>query len=119
VHGWSAAEVAAWLVRAGFGQHAAAFEANHVDGSALALLSREDLDSLGVSSVGHRLQILRGVAELCSLAPDAIAKHGTLPPAGGGAESAPAASPCYDSPELRPHSATCSGAGAQSRRSLF
>ena len=37
---------------------------HHVDGPSLRLLSREDLNDLGVATVGHRLQILRGVAEL-------------------------------------------------------
>ena len=35
-----------------------------MDGAALVLLARDDLQSLGVDSVGHRLRILRAVAEV-------------------------------------------------------
>lgn len=58
--------MAAWLSASGLGEYAAPFEANHVDGAALRLLSRDDLSALGVQSVGHRLQILRAVGELCA-----------------------------------------------------
>ena len=62
---WSAADVAAWVSCVlGLPQYSASFEANHVEGAALLLLARDDLAALGVDSVGHRIQILRGVAEL-------------------------------------------------------
>ena len=35
-------QVGSWLHAIGLGAHAAAFEANHIDGAALVLLSRED-----------------------------------------------------------------------------
>ena len=62
---WSAAEVGRWLSSIGLEQYAEVFVSQHVDGSSLRLLSRDDLNALGVVAVGHRLQILRGVSELC------------------------------------------------------
>ena len=37
----------------------ASFDDNHIDGRALAQLTKEDLTELGVKSIGHRLAILR------------------------------------------------------------
>lgn len=62
--GWSPADVADWLRGSGLEKYADAFYSQHVDGPSLRLLSRDDLNALGVGTVGHRLQILRGVAEL-------------------------------------------------------
>ena len=56
--------MASWLRAVGLSQYAEAFESQDVDGPSLRLLSRDDLNALGVRSVGHRLQILRGVGEL-------------------------------------------------------
>ena len=46
------------------GEHSAPFRANHIDGSTLLLLSKDDLSALGVASVGHRVRILRAASEL-------------------------------------------------------
>ena len=51
-----------WLRAEGFDQYVASFDDNHIDGRALAQLTKEDLTELGVKSIGHRLAILRARA---------------------------------------------------------
>ena len=84
------------------------------------LLSREDLGDLGVSSVGHRLQLLRAVSELC--APHAVACGSP----GGGAEAAAAAAAAGSSSSYSSsYSSPVKGGGGNgqppwgSRRTLF
>jgi hypothetical protein len=59
-------DVCDWLGAsdASFGAYVPLFRANHIDGSALGLLTREDLADIGVRSVGHRLAILQARADL-------------------------------------------------------
>ena len=63
---WSPRAVATWVRVQGGGLEAYAdtFERNAIAGDALLLLSRTDLDGLGVTAVGHRVQLLRAIAEL-------------------------------------------------------
>ncbi|KAJ3139350.1 hypothetical protein HDU90_000716 [Geranomyces variabilis] len=64
---WSAAEVAAWLVRAGFGQDLAeTFKDNDIDGAILLDdLTENDLQtSLNVASLGKRRKLLRAIQHL-------------------------------------------------------
>jgi len=64
--GWSEEQVCEWLRASdpAFESYVESFRDNHIDGRALALLSREDLADIGVKSVGHRLAILRARADL-------------------------------------------------------
>ena len=66
---WSEEQVCEWLSAsdAAFEPYLGAFRDNHIDGRALALLTREDLADLGVKSVGHRLAILRAREDLGQL----------------------------------------------------
>ena len=68
VEEWSDVDVGQWLESCGGGlaSYAASFLANHIDGSALVALARDDLQALGVTSVGHRLHILRSVEKLAA-----------------------------------------------------
>jgi hypothetical protein len=61
---WTPARVGRWLASIGLDEYVARFAEQHVDGASLRMLSRDDLNALGVLSVGHRLQILRGVGGL-------------------------------------------------------
>jgi hypothetical protein len=68
---WTAADVACWLRSIGLGQFTASFVDGKVDGPALRLVTRDELHALGVTTVGHRLQILHGVGQLLRTEPGA------------------------------------------------
>jgi class 3 adenylate cyclase len=77
-------QVADWLEKIGLGQYAPRFAENDISFVILPDLSDQDLEKIGVASLGHRRLLLRAIAELKSVdktspAPDAAAS--TLPPA--------------------------------------
>ena len=72
-------QVADWLQKLGLGQYAQRFAENDISFSVLPDLTDQHLKELGVSSLGHRLQLLRAIAELKG------------PPERGAAAAAPAA----------------------------
>lgn len=53
-----------WLEKIGLGQYAEAFENNDIDAEMLLELTDDDLQQLGVVSLGHRKRILKAVASL-------------------------------------------------------
>ena len=55
-----------WLESLGLGQYANAFEGNDVDAEVLAELDHELLQQIGVSSVGHRVKIIKAAASFAS-----------------------------------------------------
>ena len=57
-------QVADWLEKLGLGQYAQRFAENHINFSILPDLTDQDLEKIGVSSLGHRRQLLRAIAEL-------------------------------------------------------
>src|SRR4051794_35931739 len=57
-------DVAAWLRALGLDQYEAAFRANDVDAKVLPTLTVDDLKDLGITSVGHRRQLLIAIARL-------------------------------------------------------
>ncbi|KAL6066412.1 Rho-type gtpase-activating protein [Balamuthia mandrillaris] len=62
---WSCAQVKKWLKENQFGEYAANFGANGIDGNALLSIDAESLQQrLNVESLGHRKKILFRVAEL-------------------------------------------------------
>ena len=61
---WEPTRVGEWLASIGLGIHAQRFIEEQIDGASLRMLSRDDLTDIGVHTVGHRLKILRGVADL-------------------------------------------------------
>ena len=63
--------VADWLRTLGLEQYEAAFRENDVSAVVLPSLTAEDLKDLGVTSVGHRRQILEAIAALHT---DALAR---------------------------------------------
>ena len=57
-------QIADWLEKLGLGQYAQRFAENDIDFTILSDLTDQDLKELGVSSLGHRRQLLRATAEL-------------------------------------------------------
>jgi SAM (Sterile alpha motif) domain-containing protein len=59
-----AVDIQVWLRRLGLEQYAPAFRDNHIDAEVLPELTAEDLNALGVLSVGHRGRLLDAIAAL-------------------------------------------------------
>jgi len=57
-------QIADWLGQLGLGQYAQRFAENDINFAILPDLTDQDLKELGVSSLGHRRQLLRAIAEL-------------------------------------------------------
>ena len=57
-------DVADWLRALGLERYEAAFRENDVDAELLPNLTADDLKDLGVTSVGHRRQLLEAIAAL-------------------------------------------------------
>jgi class 3 adenylate cyclase len=57
-------QIADWLGKLGLGQYAQRFAENDINFSILSDLTDQDLKEIGVSSLGHRRQLLRAIAEL-------------------------------------------------------
>ena len=71
-------EIADWLQKLGLGQYAQRFAENDISFVILPDLTDQDLEKIGVASLGHRRLLLRAIAELKSvdkpsLAPGAAA----------------------------------------------
>jgi class 3 adenylate cyclase/predicted ATPase len=60
-------QIAEWLERLGLGQYAQRFAENDVDFEVLSDLTDQDLEKIGVASVGHRRKLLRAIANLKDL----------------------------------------------------
>ena len=60
-------QIASWLEKLGLGQYASRFAENDITFAILSDLTDQDLKELGVSSLGHRRQLLRAIAELNSV----------------------------------------------------
>ena len=57
-------QIADWLENLGLGQYAQRFAENDVDFDILSDLTDQDLEKIGVTSVGHRRKLLRAIANL-------------------------------------------------------
>ncbi len=57
-------ELAEWLDRHGLGQYVQAFTENNIEYSMLPDLTEDDLEKLGVSSLGHRKKLLKAAESL-------------------------------------------------------
>ncbi|XP_076878319.1 SH3 and multiple ankyrin repeat domains protein 2b isoform X3 [Brachyhypopomus gauderio] len=64
VLGWSKQDVADWLESLNLGEHRDAFMDNDIEGSHLPNLQKQDLIDLGVTRVGHRMNIERALKAL-------------------------------------------------------
>lgn len=58
---WSKQDVADWLESLNLGEHKEAFLDNEIEGAHLPSLQKEDLIDLGVTRVGHRMNIERAL----------------------------------------------------------
>src|SRR5262249_49500661 len=54
--------IANWLEKLGFGQYAQRFAENDIDFEILSDLTDQDLEKIGVTSLGHRRKLLRAIA---------------------------------------------------------
>ncbi|XP_078077524.1 SH3 and multiple ankyrin repeat domains protein 2-like [Mustelus asterias] len=61
---WTKHDVADWLDTLNLGEHKDAFLDNEIDGTHLPSLQKEDLIDLGVTRVGHRMNIERALRQL-------------------------------------------------------
>jgi class 3 adenylate cyclase/predicted ATPase len=86
-------QVADWLEKLDLGQYAQRFAENDISFVILSDLTNQDLEKIGVASLGHRRQLLRAIAEL------KIVDKGTTTP--DTAASAPLASARMDTAERR------------------
>ncbi len=57
-------QIADWLRKLGLGQYAQRFAENDINFAILADLTDQDLKEIGVTSLGHRRQLLRAITEL-------------------------------------------------------
>ena len=57
-------QIADWLQKLGLGQYAQRFAENDISFSVLSDLTDQHLEKIGVTSLSHRLQLLRAIAEL-------------------------------------------------------
>src|SRR3954452_22092773 len=59
-------DLAEWLGKHGLGQYAKTFAENNIEFSILPDLTENDLEKLGVSSLGHRKKLLKAIEELAA-----------------------------------------------------
>ncbi|KAB0265065.1 adenylate/guanylate cyclase domain-containing protein [Microvirga brassicacearum] len=64
-------DVGTWLRDLGLGEYEQAFREHDIDGDVLADLTADDLDGLGVVSMGHRRKLLAAIAALRAGSPPA------------------------------------------------
>ena len=56
-------QIADWLEKLGLSEYAQRFAENHIDFTILPDLTDQDLEKIGVASLGHRRKLLRAVAD--------------------------------------------------------
>lgn len=64
VHLWTKIDVGDWLESLNLGEHKETFMDNEIEGTHLPNLQKEDLIDLGVTRVGHRMNIERALKQL-------------------------------------------------------
>jgi hypothetical protein len=57
-------EIADWLEKLGMSEYAQCFAENDIDFTILGELTDQDLEKIGVASLGHRRKLLRAIANL-------------------------------------------------------
>lgn len=62
----TAADLTEWLDRQGLGQYAPTFAQNDIECSILADLTDDDLEKLGIASLGHRKKLLKAIEALAT-----------------------------------------------------
>jgi SAM domain (Sterile alpha motif) len=79
-HGAAMQEIADWLEKLGMSEYAQRFIENDIDLAILGDLTDQDLEKLGVASLGHRRKLLRAIAALKGAAPTPATAPSSLPP---------------------------------------
>src|SRR5437660_3013200 len=64
-------DIAEWLTSIGLGEHSQRFAENRIDASVLRDLTNQDLEKIGIP-LGHRKKMLRAIAELSGVTPQAV-----------------------------------------------
>ena len=80
-------QIADWLEKLGLGQYAQRFAENDIDFAILSDLTDQDLEKIGVTSLGHRRKLLRAIADLRGAEErtcDCRCDHAICHPASGG-----------------------------------
>src|SRR6516165_283492 len=72
-------QIADWLGKLGLGQYAQRFAENDIDFDILRVLTDQDLEKIGVTSLGHRRKMLHAIAELGEAIPSAPTGSATKP----------------------------------------
>ena len=72
-------QIADWLGKLGLGQYAQRFAENDIDFEILRDLTDQDLEKIGVRSLGHRRKMLHAIAELGEAIPSAPTGSATKP----------------------------------------
>ena len=96
-----------WLASLGLGEYAPRFAENDIDFTILADLTDQDLEKIGVASLGHRRKILRAIAALngATAANAQAAPAAAAPPASAPIAPAPPPTP-RPTPRAPPSGAT-------------
>jgi class 3 adenylate cyclase/predicted ATPase len=66
-------QISEWLDKLGLGQYAQRFAENDIDFAVLGDLTDQDLEKIGVQSLGHRRKLLRAITDLKDIAKSAPA----------------------------------------------
>ena len=66
VSAWTSQDVGQWLASLQLAEHQGSFEENEITGEHLRALTKEDLQELGVSRMGHRMTITKAIQQLGS-----------------------------------------------------
>jgi len=96
-----------WLASLGLGEYASRFAENDIDFTILSDLTDQDLEKIGVASLGHRRKILRAIAALngATAANAQAAPAAAAPPASAPIAPAPPPTP-RPTPRAPPSGAT-------------
>lgn len=100
-------QVTEWLEKLGMSEYAQRFADNDIDFSILPDLTDQDLEKIGVTSLGHRRKILRAIAALANVAPAQTAP--AIPPPPPASSSVPKSSPVVGTSPSSPAAAEAAG----------
>jgi hypothetical protein len=102
-------QVTDWLEKLGLSEYAQHFADNDIDFSILGDLTDQHLKDLGVASLGHRLKILRAIAELDGQEATAAAPTAARAPPPGPAPRSPSPTPVTTPPQTTPRPQEAAG----------
>src|SRR6185369_894410 len=73
-------QIADWLEKLGLSEYAQRFAENDIDFAILGDLTDQDLEKIGITSLGHRRKLLRAIADLKGVVTASAVKVATAPP---------------------------------------